>query len=133
VTVLGEWSIVLALHCSHTVTACSCALQALTVLHTHTSCRPMMALTSGALEMCTRALGTCVARYTDKPARLFFMLEARGPQGAMGHVQRQSPPQVRGEVRSHKTRGSTGAHLGWEVRSRAVGHVAVPEPTSAGR
>jgi hypothetical protein len=30
-------------------------------------------------------------------------------------------------------RGSTGAHLGKEVRSGAVGHVAALEPTSTGR
>jgi hypothetical protein len=31
------------------------------------------------------------------------------------------------------THGSTGAHLNKEVRSGAIGHVVVPEPTSAGR
>jgi hypothetical protein len=45
----------------------------------------------------------------------------------------QSPPQPGGEVRSHKTRGSAGAHLNWEARFGAVGHMAAPEPTSAGR
>jgi hypothetical protein len=39
--------------------------------------------------------------------------------------QRQSPPQLGGEVQSHRTRGSTGPHLSWEARSGAVRHVAV--------
>jgi hypothetical protein len=43
---------VLALHCSRTVAACSHVLQALTALPARMSCRLMMALTSGALEMC---------------------------------------------------------------------------------
>jgi hypothetical protein len=38
-----------------------------------------------------------------------------------------------GRTRSHGTRGSTGAHLGREVRSGAAGHVVAPEPTSAER
>jgi hypothetical protein len=38
------------------------------------------------LETCARALGTCVSSYTGRPARLFFMLEARDPQGATEHV-----------------------------------------------
>jgi hypothetical protein len=47
--------------------------------------------------------------------------------------QRQSPPQPGGEVRSHRTCGSVGAHLSREVRSRVIGHVAVSEPTLVGR
>jgi hypothetical protein len=72
--------------------------------------------------------------------------------GAMGHVaapeptsagrrgpelsntwQHRSSTQQGGEARSHGTRGSIGAHLSKEVRFRAMGHVATPEPTSAGR
>jgi hypothetical protein len=34
---------------------------------------------------------------------------------------------------SYRTCGSTGAHLSREVRSRAIGHVAAPELTSAGK
>jgi hypothetical protein len=79
VAVPAEWSIVLTLHYSHTVAACLHALQALTTLPVRTSCRPMMALKSGALEMCVRALGTCVPSCTGRTARLFFMLEANGP------------------------------------------------------
>jgi hypothetical protein len=47
--------------------------------------------------------------------------------------QHRSPPQSRGEVRSHRTRGSTGAHLSSEARSTTIGHVAMSEPTSAER
>jgi hypothetical protein len=45
---------------------------------------------------------------------------------------RRSPPQQGGEVRSHGTRGGAGAHLSKVARSRAAGHMAVPETTSAG-
>jgi hypothetical protein len=47
--------------------------------------------------------------------------------------QRRSSTQQGGEARGHVTCGSTRAHLSKEVRSGAVGHVAAPEPTSAGR
>jgi hypothetical protein len=82
VAVPGEWSIVLALHCSRTIPACLYALHAFTVLPDHTSYRPMMTLMSGALKTCARALGTCVPSCTGRPTRIFFMLEAHGPQGA---------------------------------------------------
>jgi hypothetical protein len=95
VAVSSEWSIVLALHCSRTVATYLHALQALTALPTRTSCRPMMALTSGALEMCARALGTCVPTCTGSPARLFFILESCGPQGVAGHVAASEPTSTR--------------------------------------
>jgi hypothetical protein len=79
------------LHCSRTVATYPNALQALTTLHVRTFCRHMMALTSGALETCVRALGTYVPSYTGRPARLLFMLEAHGPQGATGHVASLEP------------------------------------------
>jgi hypothetical protein len=47
--------------------------------------------------------------------------------------QRRSPPQSRGEDQSHGAHGSAGAHLSQEVRFGAIGHVAAPEPISAGR
>jgi hypothetical protein len=81
VEVPGECSTVLVLHCSHNVAACPHVLQALTTLHAHTSCRTMMALTSGALEICARALGTCEPSCTGRPTRCFFMFVARGQQG----------------------------------------------------
>jgi hypothetical protein len=42
----------------------------------------------------------------------------------------QSLTQQGGEVRSHETRGSAGAHHSQEARSRVIGHVAGSEPTS---
>jgi hypothetical protein len=112
----------------------------------------MMALMLGTLNMCVCALETCVPSCTGKIARLFFILDARSPQGAAGYMlvleptstrrrgpepydtwQRRSSPQPGGEVQSHRTHGSAGAHLSWEVRSRAIGHVAASELASAGR
>jgi hypothetical protein len=75
----------------------------------------MMALTSGALETCARALGTYVPSYRGRSARLFFMLEARDPQGVTGHVV------------------AHGALPSREAGSRAVGHVAAVEPSLVGR
>jgi hypothetical protein len=83
--------------------------------------------------------------------RVLTELEETEPE-AMGHVaapeptsvgrrgpelsntwQRRSSTQQAGEARGHKTRGSTGAHLGGKARSRAAEHVKVPELTSIGR
>jgi uncharacterized protein YqgV (UPF0045/DUF77 family) len=89
---------VLALHYSHIVATCLHVLQALTVLHDRMSYRPMMTLMSGVLETCMRVLGTCVSSCTSKSARLFFMLEIRGSQGAVGHVAASDPSQSGGEV-----------------------------------
>jgi hypothetical protein len=47
--------------------------------------------------------------------------------------QYRSPPQQGGEVRSRGTHGSAEAHIGREARSRAVGHMAAPEPILTGR
>jgi hypothetical protein len=88
----GEWSAGPVLQCIHTVAACPHILQALNVLPAYTSCRPMMALTSGALEICTRALGTCEPSCIGRTAKLFFMFESCDPQGTVGHVVAQSPP-----------------------------------------
>jgi hypothetical protein len=66
-----------------------------------------MPQTSGALETCARGLGTCIHSRSRRHARLFFILEAR----------------------DHKTRDSVGAHLSQKVRSRAIVHMTVPEPT----
>jgi hypothetical protein len=127
-------------------------LHVLITLSVYTSCRRMMGLTWGALKMCVCALGTCVPSCISRSAMLFFMLERCDPQGAVGHVaapeptptgrrgpktqdtwQHQSPPQPGGEVRSYSTHGSTRTHLSREARSGAIGHVVVPEPTSAVR
>jgi hypothetical protein len=73
------------------------------VLTTCTSCRPMMVLTIGALGTFTRALGTYVPSFTAKPARLFFMLEAHGPQGAVRHV--AAPELTSGKRRGPEPQG----------------------------
>jgi hypothetical protein len=46
--------------------------------------------------------------------------------------QRRNSTQQGGEARDHGPRVSTGAHLN-KVRFGTAGHVAAPEPTSAGR
>jgi hypothetical protein len=70
---------------------------------------------------------------------------SRGTRGSIGAplLVRQSAepwdvaapelPSQEGRARSPGTRGSTRAHLSKEVRSRAEGHVAAPELTSARR
>jgi hypothetical protein len=45
----------------------------------------------------------------------------------------QSPPRQGGGVQSHVSRGSAGAHLSKEAGFGATCHMAVPEPTLAGR
>jgi hypothetical protein len=86
VAMSSKWSIVLTLHCSRTVTICLHTLLALTALSAPMSYRSMMGLMLDAFKMCARALETCVPSYTGRTAKLFFMLEARGPQGAAGYV-----------------------------------------------
>jgi hypothetical protein len=53
--------------------------------------------------------------------------------GAEERMACQSSTQQGDEAGGYGPHGSTSAHLSKEVRSRAVGHVAAPEPTSAGR
>jgi hypothetical protein len=89
-----EWSTVLVLHYSRTVAVCPHNLHALTALPVHTSCMPMIALMLGALKICTHALRKFVASCTDRTARLLFMLESHGPQGAIGHVAAPEPISV---------------------------------------
>jgi hypothetical protein len=50
-----------------------------------------------------------------------------------GHVVAPKLSSQEGRARSQGTRGSVGAHLNTEVRSRVAGHVMAPEPTSAWR
>jgi hypothetical protein len=76
---------VLVMHYSLTVAACMHVLQALTMVLVCMSCRPLMALSSGALETCPRALGTGEPYPTGRPARIFYMLEAVGSQETIGH------------------------------------------------
>jgi hypothetical protein len=94
IAVTDEWSIVSVLHCSHIVDACLHALHALTMLLICKSCRSMMTLMLDALETSVCALGTCMPIYTGMSARLFFILEAHGPQGAAGHVATSEPTPV---------------------------------------
>jgi hypothetical protein len=86
VVVPGEWLIVLELHCRCIVATCPHVLQGLTAVPARVSCKPMMALTSNALETCARALGSSEPCCTCKSARLFFMLEARCPHRIVGHM-----------------------------------------------
>jgi hypothetical protein len=122
VAVPGEWSAALALHCSCTIVVYPHVLQTLTAVPARTSCRCMMALTSGTLETCTRALGTgepcCIGWF----AGLLLMLEARDPHRTVGRVAARSPPRRRHDLVPRDTR-----------RSRATVHVMTSEPTLAGR
>jgi hypothetical protein len=88
----------------------------------------MIALTSSALKTCACVLGTYKPSCTDRPARLFFILEAHGPQGSRRTRGALEPSQ---RVRSHDTRGGAGALLIREVGSGAAGHMVASESTSA--
>jgi hypothetical protein len=120
VTVLGDWSIGPVLHFSNTVAACLYVLQALNALPDRMTCRNMMALMSGAMETCAHALGTYEPYCTGRPTKLFFMFEARDPQGTVARVVARSSPSK--EARS----GATGhaAHRSPPNGSRATVHVA---------
>jgi hypothetical protein len=72
---------------------------------------------------------TCVPR----AAKIFFIRVVHSPSGAVEHVVAPELPSQVGRARSRGTRGSTGAHLIKEARSRAEGHMAAPELTSARR
>jgi hypothetical protein len=93
----------------------------------------MMALTSGALKTCVRALETCEPSYIGRLARVFFMLEVRGPQGTAGRVVAPEPSWQGGRVQSCRARSGTGALPNSEEGSEAMVHVAAPEPSLAGR
>jgi hypothetical protein len=71
--------------------------------------------------------------YTGMTARLFFMLEDCAHREPRDTWQRQSSLQSGGEIQRHRIRGSVRAHLSQEARSRVIGHVAAPKPTSVGR
>jgi hypothetical protein len=55
------------------------------------ACPHVLQALSAALETYARALRTCVPSYTSRAARLFFMLEAHGPQGTMRYVAVSEP------------------------------------------
>jgi hypothetical protein len=72
----------------------------------------------------------CIGR----PARFFFIyLRPTAHWEPWDMWQHRDPSWPGGRVLSHRTRSSDGAHHSQEVRSGAIGHVATPEPTSAGR
>jgi hypothetical protein len=62
----------------------------------------------------------------------FNSVRRRGP-GPWDTWQHWNPPQQECEVRGYRTRGSTRAHLGREVRSRAEEHMVASELNSARR
>jgi hypothetical protein len=115
-----------------------------------------MARASNALETRERALETLEPSYIARPAKRFFISEAHGSQRAASRVaaseptpagrrgsessltgrrglelqgmrHRWSPPRYVGEVRDRGERGSAGACLDREVRSRAAGRMTAPE------
>jgi hypothetical protein len=122
-----------AWYCSRTVAVCPHVLQALNMSPTRTSCRLMMAMTSIALETCVCGLETHKYSYLGMPSRFFFMLDARGPQGAVGHVTASEPSQQGGRVRCRRRCGGTGALPNREAGSRATVHMVAPEPSLVGR
>jgi hypothetical protein len=129
VAVPDEWSIVLVLYCSRIVAACLHTMHALNALPTRTSCKRCQApwkLVHVHWEH------TYPAAWAGLPGFSLCLRHVahREPRDTW---QYQSPPQLGGKVRSHRTRGSTEAHLSREVRSRGIGHMAAPEPTSAER
>jgi hypothetical protein len=71
---------------------------------------------------------SCVPRV----AKPFFIPMVHNPLGAVGHMVAPELSPQEGRARSYGTHGSVVAHLGREVRSRALGHMAAPEPTLAG-
>jgi hypothetical protein len=129
-----EWSTGPVLQCSFIVAACLHVLQALNAQLARASCRLMMALTLGVLETCMHTLETREPSCIGRPTRPFSIyLRPVALWERRDAWQRRYSHWSGDRVRSHRTRGSVGAHLCREVRSGAIGHVAVPEPTSAGR
>jgi hypothetical protein len=66
-------------------------------------------------------------------ARHFFIPVVYNPLGDVGYVAASELSSRGGRARSYGTRGSTGGHLGREVRSGAEERMAVPELNSARR
>jgi hypothetical protein len=58
------------------------------------ACPHVLQTLSDTLETCARALRTYVSNCTDMTAKLFFMLDARGPQGATGYVTAPEPTSI---------------------------------------
>jgi hypothetical protein len=129
IAVPDEWSTRPVLHCSCTVATSPHVLQALTVLSDRTSCRLMMALTSGVLETCTCVLGTRGPSRTGRPTRLFFMFVTHGTHGTARRMAAQSPPCMEAGTRAVGHAALQSPPHG----SGAMVHVVMSEPTLAGR
>jgi hypothetical protein len=129
IAVLGEWTTGPVLLYSRAIVACPHVLQLLTALHAHTSCRPMMALTSDVLEICVHVLGIRGPSCTGSPDRLFFMHVAHGPWGTAGHVTARSPPSREAGSRAIVDTADRSPPSG----SRAMVHMAALDPFSLGR
>jgi hypothetical protein len=71
-----------------------------------------------------RALETRKPSCVPRAAKPFFIHVVHSPPGAVGHVAAPELPSQEGRAQSRGTRGSTGAHLSNEVRSRAEGRMA---------
>jgi hypothetical protein len=73
----------------------------------------------------SRAIGHLTA---SKPTSVGW----QGP-GPYDTWQRRSPPQPGGEVRSHMTRDSAGAHISREASYEEIKHMTAMKPTLTGR
>jgi hypothetical protein len=99
--------------------------------------------------MYERALKTCEPSCVPRAAKSFFIpvvhslmwntwqhrsspLRKAEPQ-VMGYMAAPELLSQEGRARSHRTRGSVGVHLRREAMSKAEGHVAASELTSARR
>jgi hypothetical protein len=80
-----------------------------------------------------RALKTREPNCVARTAKAFFIHVVHSPPGARGHVATPNLPSQEGRAPSRGTRGSTGAHLDKDVRSRAMRHVTASELTSVSR
>jgi hypothetical protein len=93
------------------------------------NCSGLSARLADASVTRDRALDTCEPSCVPGAARPFFIPVVRSPLGLWSTWQHQSSPL--GEARPGP-RGSAGAHLSREVRSRAEEHVAAVKLSSQG-
>jgi hypothetical protein len=93
----------------------------------------MSAHLTDASVTCEHALKTCKPSCVSGAARHFFIPVVHSPLGAVGYVAASELSSREDRARSHRTRGSTGAHLVIEARSGVEGHVAALELTSIRR
>jgi hypothetical protein len=112
----------------------------------------MMAQVLDVSVTCGHPMETRESSRVGRPVKPFFILRVCGPHRATGHVvmsepsragmqgpvpwdtwQRWSPLEKGGKIQSHGIRGSTGTLSSREAGSGAVGHMAVSEPSQAGK